>query len=209
MNFQLPNIDKEFGENFEENARQVILKSRQNFDENLLQSFKFTKNSDQNFDENFYQKQALVLILSTDFNSQDKPLIRWLICDFCKSIQAGFWVDLRSVMALLGFMLYKNMENSDLPFLYMTKFEACSDSAFSVDIEIVLGFDEQQSIDYLNDNKKANPQYKKIIQTIKKYSKNKTTPFRTYAEYCDFFENYRFAIRQEQIAEDCGLIEWE
>lgn len=212
MTFTFPvNINAVFGENFEENVRQKIIKYRQTQDLSLFDQFKFEKFKHPEhglLDKNFYEREILTLILSTDFQAVDKPLIRWLIIEFCKNSQAGFWVDLRSVMALLGFMLYKHMENSDILWLYKTKFEACSDSYFSVDAEIVMGLGQQQTFDYLSAHKKSIKKYKTIAKTLKTYlDERPNISLRSYDEYCQFFENYRFASRQEEIATDCGLIE--
>lgn len=193
-------IDAEFGDGFTNHIDDLIKRYRQSQDLALFDDFKFEIFHHPEFgdrDKHFYQKQIIALLLSYDFQESDKPLIKWLITELCKSVDNDFWVDLRSVMALLGFMLYKYMDNDDLPMLYQTKFGACSDSCHSVDIEIALGFGVSETLHYLNKHKKQNPDYQEMITTIKYYDKNKTKPFRTYDEYCQFFENYRFKMRQE------------
>lgn len=201
-------IDGIFGHGFTGHIDALIKAYRKTQNLALFDAFKFDVIHCAEFgdkDKNFYQKQIIALWLSRDFQKTDKPLIIWLIGELCQSSDNGFWVDLRSVMALLSFMLYKYMDNDDLPILYQTKFGACSDSVYSVDIEIVLGFGIQETLVYLNKHKNNNPIYPKMIKTIKWYDKNKKKPFNTYDDYCQFFEKYRFQMRQEEIAEDCGF----
>lgn len=201
-------IDDIFGGGFTKRIDTLIKQYRKTQNLALFDEFKFDIIHHIQFgdkDKNFYQKQIIVLWLSRDFQQSDKSLIIWLITEFCKSSDKGFWVDLRSVMALLGFMLYKYMDNDDLPILYQTKFGACSDSVYSVDIEIVLGFGIQETLAYLDKHKNHHPMYPTMIKTIKLYDKNKKKPLYTYDDYCQFFEKYRFQVRQEEIAQDCGL----
>lgn len=202
-------IDGKFGKGFYELVNEKITKYRQTQDLAVFDMFKFEvakNNEGESFDKNFYQRQILTLLLSRNYSKNDKPLICWLIAEFCKNTNKpyDFWVDLRSVMALLGFMLYQHMENLDLPILYQTKFGACSDSYYSVDIEIVLGFGMEQTLDYLKKNQKENKIYQEIIGVINEYKKQSITP-RTYDEYCEFFINHRFKMRQNEVAYDCGL----
>lgn len=202
-------IDAQFGQGFYELVNDKLTKYRQTQDLAVFDMFKFEvakNNEGKNFDKNFYQRQILTLLLSMDYSASDKPLIRWLIAEFCKNTDElyDFWVDLRSVMALLGFMLYQHMENLDLPILYQTKFGACSDSCYSVDVEIVLGFGMEQTLDYLNQHKKENKIHQEIIGVVNEYKKQSINP-RTYDEYCEFFINHRFKMRQNEISYDCGL----
>lgn len=202
-------INAQFGQGFYELVNDKLTNYRQTQDLAVFDVFKFevVKNDEgERFDKNFYQRQILTLLLSMNYSASDKPLIRWLIAEFCKNTNEpyDFWVDLRSVMVLLGFMLYRYMENSDLPILYQTKFGACSDSCYSVDIEIVLGFGMEQTLDCLKKHKKENAIYKEIISVINEYKKQSIQP-RAYDEYCEFFINHRFKMRQNEIAYDCGL----
>lgn len=209
------NIDEVFGENFTQNTKNLIQKYRGNGDLSVFEDFKFEKKigDGRKFDKNYFERQILTLILSDDFSEKDKPLIQWLIQEFLKNIKAKFWVDLRSVMALLGFMLYKNMENEDLPTLYDTKFSACSDSRFSVDTEVAVGFGVAESLAYLeNLPRPLTPKEKEIFTQLTEYQsllENKEIKIRSYSEYISLIEKQRFAIRQEEIAEDCGLIEFD
>lgn len=189
---------------------QVVKNYRQRPQPHILKSFacqkRYSKLLERNHDKNFLKRGMLVLWLSEYFTAEDKPLIRWLIKEYHKS--SIFWVDMRDEMALLGYMLYKYMSNQDLPYLYLSKFCGCSDTAYSVDIEIVLGFGETQTIDYLTKNgKPSNQQERDIIEVIKAYRDNRDTPFRTYDEYLALFEQYRLTQRQESLAESLGLIE--
>ena len=202
-------IDNKFGKGFAYHINTLIHQYRQTQELMLFDEFKFEVIHHQTFgdiDKNYWQRQTLVLLLSKEFKKTDTPLIRWLILEFCQNTEKGVWVDLRSVMALLGFMLYKHMDNDDLPVLYQTKFGACSDSRYSVDIEIILGFGVEQTLDYLNQHKKQNTVYKEMTATIKHYNSHKTKPFRTYKEYCHFFEQHRLLIHQEEIMGDCGFL---
>lgn len=200
------NIDEHFGAGFTDKVQTLIDTYRQTHDLGVFKEFAFVVDDHLEFgkhDKHFYQRQILTLLLSDDVNRADKALIRWLIGEFCQNAKAGFWVDLRSVMALLGFMLYEMMDNEDLPYLYMTKFGACSDSYFSVDGEIVAGFGKQQTLTYLKN--KQGRKHKILARTLKTYLNNRPA-MRSYDEYCQFFRQHRFAMRQKEIATDCGLI---
>ncbi|MDO4896993.1 MAG: hypothetical protein Q3971_06475 [Moraxella sp.] len=207
MNDFCANIDGRFGQGFAQKVQTLIATYRQTQDLGIFKEFAFVVHDHTEFgkqDKHFYQRQILMLLLSYDVNRSDKALIRWLIVEFCKNIKADFWVDLRSVMALLGFMLYEMMDNEDLPYLYMTKFGACSDSFYSVDTEIVMGFGEQETLTYLKN--KQGRKHKILAKTLKAYRKN-GAELRSHDEYCKFFREHRFAMRQKEIATDCGLID--
>lgn len=194
----------------QQKIKQVILDYREKPQPQLLKDFAFKSHYSQlrksTYDKNFINRGMLVLVLSQDFSQQDKPLIRRLIKEYNKS--SHLWVDMRDEMALLGYMLYKHMNNQDLPYLYLSKFGGCYDTSRSVDIEIVLGFGEQKTREFLTQHgKPSNQRERDILEMIDYYSENKNSPFRTYEEYLTFFEERKLKMRQESLAETLGLIE--
>ncbi len=195
--------------------RKLIKQYRKHPDNKLLKPFKVnkkktTKNDSwfSHYDDNSDKRIALIIELANDFNQNDRKLIQWLIKTEWQASKLGG--DNSFPLALLSFMLYKYMKWADLPMLFDCKFGHGSDAMYTIDSEIIFGFDAEATLAYLKEHKKQTKVFpkdmrKSMIETMEHYLSNPDAKFRTRKEYIEYFEKKRLAYLQEELAYDYGL----
>ncbi len=153
----------------------------------LINQFQFQHNGKQGWTEandvNQPKRLDLIKALYPFFQKEDKALIRFLLeQEITYTQELG---DYTEGLNISSFMLYKIMDNSDVPLLYEAKFNTCFDARFTLDIELVMGLGLKQTKAFLNKNK---DQYEEIIDVIKEYEKRE---FKTREIYLPFYEERR------------------
>ncbi|SHG55943.1 hypothetical protein [Pedobacter caeni] len=169
--------------------RQVIGKYNASKEESVLEDFKFIHNGKSGYGEsldlNYGKRKDLILELYEDYSADDKTLIKWLLIEELKASQIDSPV---YTVDLCAFMLYKHMEIEDIYELYEAKFGAYTDLQVYVDMELVFGFDKEETKAYLNNKQKDKRKNKKILKAIYCYEQNPDAQFRSRAEYIEHFE---------------------
>lgn len=186
--------------------RSIIAQCRVQFDASHLQVFAFQAvecvGEDGRYDEHLYERMALMLALSQDFNQDDRPLVRWLIKQNTQLFNLGF--DISQETALCAFMLYKYMTEEDILVLYACKFAYGSSEHFAVDMEMALGFGLDETLHYLQ-NHHNEPLHAQMKQAIEEYCANGVV-FKPRTQFIDFFEQRRFGYLQEEVATCYGFL---
>ncbi|MDR2834647.1 MAG: hypothetical protein LBV69_00400 [Bacteroidales bacterium] len=173
--------------------KDIIQKYREEKDEAVLVNFKFIHNGSTEYstvdDLNYNKRKELILFLYNNYGINDKPLIKWLLSQEIKSHREAdtsvFTIE------ICAFMLYKVMEIEDIYTLYEAKFGAGSDLQFTVDIELLFGFDKEKTKTYLNEKQKNKRKNRAILKAIEYYEKNSNAVFKTREQYIEYFENKR------------------
>ena len=148
---------------------------------------------------------ALTLELSEDFDGRDRPLIKKLLREYRKCYPLG--LDVRDETTLCAMMLYRHMQWRDIRSLYRAKFNGGSDLAFSLDIELVFGFDGEEALAYLKNlpPKKRKPVDRDIIRTVKRYlSQRPDAVYRNRSEYLQHIETHLMGYRRKDLWEIYG-----
>jgi hypothetical protein len=118
-------------------------------------------------------------------------LIKWLLKEELK----GFELDIPvQTTDLCAFMLYKIMDFEDVYDLYEAKFGAGSDTQSYVDIELVFGFDREQTKAFLTNKKSSLKQNKKILKAIEHYEDNPNAKFKSRDKYITYFESRKINL---------------
>jgi hypothetical protein len=169
--------------------RQIINEYRIKHNEELLESYKSKHNGKdrygESFDVNYWHRKKLIFELYNDYSIEDKPLIKWLL----KEELRGFKFDIPvQTTDLCAFMLFKYMNLEDIYDLFEAKFGAGTDNQCFVDIELVFGFDKEQTKTYLTSKKTNKRQNKEILKAIKHYEDNPKAKFKSREEYINYFE---------------------
>ena len=116
----------------------------------------------------------------------------------------GQGLDVRDEVALCAMLLYRHMDWRDVRSLYRAKFCSGGDAFFSLDIELVFGFDAQETGAYLNNlpNRQRKPIDREIVRDIGHYLNQPNAVYRNRAEYL------RRMDEKGLIAYRCGEL-WE
>lgn len=158
-------------------------------DESALEHFRFVHNGKTDyyeiFDLNYWKRKDLILALYENYSPADKPLIKWLLSEELKAAEINTPV---YTVDLCAFMLYKHMETEDLYALYEAKFGAGTDLQVYVDIELVFGFDRNETKAYLENKQKDKRKNRKILNAIACYEQNPDAVFKSRAAYIEHFE---------------------
>lgn len=181
------------------NYRKVINEFKANKDESLLINFKCTHNGKEgygeSYDKNYLKRKNLILELYSNYSSEDKALIKWLLNEELN----GFEFDIPVYTAdLCAFMLYKHMVNEDIYDLYNAKFGAGSDNQAFVDIELVFGLDKEKTKAFLKNETTHKELNNEILETIEWYESNPNAKFKSREDYIEFFETKKInAIKSD------------
>lgn len=169
--------------------REIIDNHRETKEAATLENFRFIHNGKtdygESFDLNYEKRKDLILELYKDYSPDDKALIKWLLVEELKASQIDSPV---YTVDLCAFMLYKHMEIEDIYELYEAKFGAYTDLQAYVDIELVFGFDKEETKEYLINKQKDKRKNKRILKAISYYEQNPDTQFKSRAEYIAHFE---------------------
>ncbi|WP_354304774.1 hypothetical protein [Pedobacter sp. UYP1] len=172
------------------NELREIIKNYSAFkEESILENFKFIHNGKtgyyESLDLNYGKRKNLILELYEDYSHDDKALIKVLLAEELKASKIDSPV---YTVDLCAFMLYKHMEIEDIYQLYEAKFGANTDLQVYVDIELIFGFDKEETKQYLLNKQKDKRKNKKILEAISYYEQNPNAQFRSRAEYIEHFE---------------------
>lgn len=172
------------------NELREIIKNYSAFkEESIPENFKFIHNGKtgyyESLDLNYGKRKNLILELYEDYSHDDKALIKVLLAEELKASKIDSPV---YTVDLCAFMLYKHMEIEDIYQLYEAKFGANTDLQVYVDIELIFGFDKEETKQYLLNKKKDKRKNKKILEAISYYEQNPNAQFRSRAEYIEHFE---------------------
>ncbi|GAA3777400.1 hypothetical protein [Flavobacterium ginsengiterrae] len=180
----------------------LINQYRKNQDNSLLHDFECKHNGKteygHSFDENYWSRNDLIFELYNNYNIEDKKLIKWLLQEQIKGIEFDIPVYALDVCA---FMLYKLMENEDIYDLYLAKFGTGTDAQFFVDIELIFGFDKEQTKEYLKNQKKNKRLNNKIIKIINYYESHPNGKYRNRKDYINYFETKKIEIIKSDLEE--------
>ena len=175
--------------------RQTINDFRENNNDELLEQYKCEHNGKtkygESFDKNYWHRKKLIFELYENYTIEDKPLIKWLLKEELKGFEFGIPVQTTDLCA---FMLYKYMDREDVYDLFEAKFGAGSDTQFYVDIELVFGFDKEQTKTFLTNGKTNKKQNKEILKAINHYEGNPDAKFKSREEYINYFENKKINL---------------
>lgn len=169
--------------------REIIKNYSASKEESILEDFKFIHNGKtgyyESLDLNYGKRKNLILELYEDYSHDDKALIKLLLAEELKASKIDSPV---YTVDLYAFMLYKHMEIEDIYQLYEAKFGAGTDLQVYVDIELIFGFDKEETKQYLLNKQKDKRKNKKILEAIFYYEQNPDAQFRSRAEYIEHFE---------------------
>lgn len=169
--------------------REIITDYSVHKDESILENFKFIHNGKTDYyeslDLNYEKRKNLIVELYEDYSHADKALIKFLLAEELKASKIDSPV---YTVDLCAFMLYKYMEIEDIYQLYEAKFGASTDLQVYVDIELIFGFDKEETREYLNKKQKDKRKNKKILKAISYYEQNPDAQFRSRAAYIEHFE---------------------
>lgn len=169
--------------------REIIKNYSASKEESILEDFKFIHNGKtgyyESLDLNYGKRKNLILELYEDYSHDDKALIKLLLAEELKASKIDSPV---YTVDLCAFMLYKHMEIEDIYQLYEAKFGAGTDLQVYVDIELIFGFDKEETKQYLLNKQKDKRKNKKILEAIFYYEQNPDAQFRSRAEYIEHFE---------------------
>jgi hypothetical protein len=169
--------------------KEIIAHYRLTKDESALENFRFVHNGKTDyyeiFDLNYWKRKDLILALYENYSPTDKPLIKWLLSEELKASEINAPV---YTVDLCAFMLYKYMEPEDLYALYEAKFGAGTDLQVYVDIELLFGFDRNETKAYLENKQKDIRKNRKILNAIAYYEQNPDAVFKSRAAYIEHFE---------------------
>jgi len=169
--------------------REIIKNYNAAKEDSILENFKFIHNGKTGYyealDLNYGKRKNLILELYEDYNHDDKALIKLLLAEELKASKIDSPV---YTVDLCAFMLYKHMEIEDIYQLYEAKFGASTDLQVYVDIELIFGFDKEETKQYLLNKQKDKRKNKKILEAISYYEQNPDARFRSRAEYIEHFE---------------------
>jgi hypothetical protein len=175
--------------------RETINDFRKNNNIALIERYKCEHNGEteygKSFDKNYWHRKKLIFELYENYTKEDKPLIKWLLKEELK----GFELDIPvQTTDLCAFMLYKIMDFEDVYDLYEAKFGAGSDTQSYVDIELVFGFDREQTKAFLTNKKSSLKQNKKILKAIEHYEDNPNAKFKSRDKYITYFESRKINL---------------
>jgi len=169
--------------------QEIINNYRAEKEESILEDFRFIHNGKTDyyevFDLNYWKRKDLIFELYHNYDLADKPLIKWLLTEELKASQINTPV---YTVDLCAFMLYKHMEMEDLYLLYEAKFSAGTDLQVYVDIELLFGFDRNETKAYLENKQKDKRKNKKLLKAIEYYEQNPDAVFKSRAGYIEYFE---------------------
>ncbi len=150
----------------------------------------------------YYNLLALTMTLAEQFDARDKPLLKKILHEYERCHEQ--WLDVRDEVALCAMLLYRHMDWRDVRSLYRAKFCSGGDTFFSLDIELVFGFDAKETIAYLKKlpKKQRKPIDREIIRAIEHYLNQPDAVYRNRAEYL------RRMDEKGLIAYRCGEL-WE
>lgn len=169
--------------------RRIINIYRTTKKESILENFKFIHNGKTDYyeslDLNYGKRKDLILELYGDYSHEDKALIKFLLAQelSASKINASVYT-----VDLCAFMLYKHMEIEDIYQLYEAKFGAYTDLQLYVDIELIFGFDKEETKKYLIHKQKDKRKNKKILKAISYYEENAGMQFKSREAYIEHFE---------------------
>jgi len=180
--------------------RQIINEFRKSNNIELLGQFKCEHNGKTKygeiFDKNYWHRKKLIFELYRNYTKEDKPLIKWLLKEELKGFELGIPVQTTDLCA---FMVYKHLDFEDVYDLFDAKFGGGSDTQCYVDIELVFGFDKEQTKIFLLDRKTNKKRNKEILKAIKYYEGNADAKFKTREEYINYFENRKINLIQNDL----------
>lgn len=169
--------------------REIIQNYSASKEESILENFKFIHNGKTDYyeavDLNYGKRKNLILELYEDYSHDDTALIKWLLAEELKASKIDSPV---YTVDLCAFMLYKHMEIEDIYQLYEAKFGANTDLQVYVDIELIFGFDKEETKQYLKNKQKDKRKNKNILKAISYYEQNPDAQFKSRTEYIEHFE---------------------
>lgn len=181
--------------------RKIITEYRHTKDASILENFKFINNGKtgygENFDLNYWNRKDLIFELFKNYDLTDKPLIKWLLTEEIKGFETAIPV---YTTDLCAFMLYKHMELEDVYTLFDAKFGAGTDLQCYVDIELVFGFDRNETKEYLKNKQKDKRKNKRIVKVIESYEKNPNGKYKSREQYIQYFETRKINIINNDMA---------
>ncbi|WP_342328118.1 hypothetical protein [Pedobacter sp. FW305-3-2-15-E-R2A2] len=182
--------------------KKVINNYREEKEISILEDFRFIHNGKTSyhevFDSNYWKRKDLIFELYQDYGLADKPLIKWLLTEELKASEINTPV---YTVDLCAFMLYKYMEMEDIYMLYEAKFGAGTDLQVYVDIELLFGFDSNETKTYLENKQKDKRKNKKILKAIDYYVQNPDARFRSRTAYIEHFETQKIKGIRADLAE--------
>ena len=182
--------------------KKIIETFRKDHSEENLKEFKCVHNGETEYgyssDKNYNRRKELILALYKQYNSQDKLLIKWLIKEELKGYEFDIPV---YTLDLCAFMLYKIMDQHDVYELYDAKFGAGSDVQAHLDIELIFGFDKEETKTYLANSTNSKNLNKTILKTIAFYEDNPNAKFKNREEYIHYFETKKINSILNDLAE--------
>ena len=171
------------------NYRKIINEFKSSKNTAVLIDFRCIHNGKEGYEEtgdkNYLNRKHLILELYENYSAEDKPLIKWLLKEELKGFEFGIPV---YTTDLCAFMLYKHMTIEDIYDVYDAKFGAGSDHQFYIDIELVFGFDKDETKTFLKNAKTQRELNNEMLKTIEWYESNPDAKFKTREEYIEYFE---------------------
>lgn len=171
---------------------ELIKNYRINRDSKLLEDYKYICDNNES-DLNFERRKNLILSLYEVYTKNDKPLIKWLLEEEIKYSRIA-WSSTPTT-EVCAFMLYKHFAMEDIYQLFDAKFETNYDNRFVLDVELIFGFDRQETKNYLLKEQTEKEKNKEILDTIIQYEndcKDIPNAFKDREKYIEYFETKRF-----------------
>lgn len=183
--------------------RTTIDAYRQSSDETLLQNFKMVFNGKESyeeaFDQNYWSRKELIYALYDNYTANDKPLIKWLLQEEMKGFEYNIPV---YTLDICAFMLYKHLDlKKDLYDLFEAKFATGTDARVQVDIELLFGFDKEETKNFLENYPKNKRQNKRILKAIVFYEANPNAKFKNRIEYINYFETKKILRIKNELSD--------
>lgn len=172
--------------------KEIIINYRNTNDEAMLESFRFMHNGETEYgkisDINYWNRKDLIFELYENYTQADRPLIKWLLAEEFKGYETEADLPVYTT-DLCAFMLYKYLEIEDVYDLYKVKFGAGMDNRYFVDIEMVLGFDAEQTKQFLLNQPKNKRLNKRIVKAIDWYVSQPEHILKNRETYIHYYEN--------------------
>ena len=178
--------------------RKLIEAFRSTGDLSLLEPFKLDIKPTEDgwhYDLNAWPRTQLILELFENSQSEDKPLIKWLLTEEINGQEYELQYYSLDVNA---YLLYKYMENSDVYQLFESKF--AYGNVFHLDVELIFGYDKEEMKQFLSDPNNKHEFNRKILSTIKDYERNPDAKFKTREEYINYYENRKIVHIKNDIS---------
>ena len=178
--------------------RKLIEAFRSTGDLSLLEPFKLDIKPTEDgwdYDLDAWSRAMLILELFENSQSEDKPLIKWLLTE---EINGQEYELQYYTLDVIAYLLYKYMENSDVYQLFESKF--AYGNVFHLDVELIFGYDKEEMKQFLSDPNHKHEFNHKILSTIKDYERNPDAKFKTREEYINYYENRKIVHIKNDIS---------